>query len=97
MELDRRITQIEAALGKRLIVRGVHTPEPELRGYVEVRPGSVLIEYSEAQPGYFWGYETLERLLDWVEGDGGSAYFYEVEGRLVRVPASSARPEGREG
>jgi len=97
MELDRRITQIEATLGKRLIVRGVHTPEPELRGYVEVRPGSVLIEHSEAQPGYFWGYELLERLLDWVEGGGGAAYFYEVDGRLVRVPAAQARADGREG
>lgn len=97
MEPNRRITAIEAALGKRLIVRAVHTPEPELRGYVEVRPGSVLIEYSEAEPGYFWGYELLERLLTWVEGGGGSTYFYEVGGRLVRVPVGSACSEGREG
>lgn len=97
MEIDRRIAAIEAALGKRLIVRGVHTPEPELRGYVEVRPSSIVIEHSEAQPGYFWGYELLERLLDWVEQGGGSAYFYEVNGRLVRVSATEARADGREG
>ncbi len=73
MEIDRRIERVEMALGKRLIVRRVRTPEPELRGYVEIRPSSVLVEYCEEQPGYFWGYELLERLLQWVEQGGGSA------------------------
>ncbi len=96
MELDRRIAQVERTVGKRLIVRGVRTPEPELRGYVEVRPGSVLIEYCERLPGYFWEYELLETLLEWVEAGGGSAYFYEHRGGLIRVPFDLGEPEGRE-
>ncbi|MGD9494733.1 MAG: hypothetical protein AB7Y46_00355 [Armatimonadota bacterium] len=87
MEIDAHIARIEERLGKRLIVRAVRTPEPELRGYVEVRPHRVLIEYSEEQPGYFWAYELLERLLEWVEAGGGSSYFYDHAGRLLRVPA----------
>lgn len=96
MELERRIGQVEQAVGKRLIVRAVRTPERELRGYVEVRPGSVLIEYCERLPGYFWEYELLETLLDWVETGGSSAYFYEQRGRLIRVPFDLEEPEGRE-
>jgi len=96
VEIERRIADLEAGLGKRLIVREVRTPEPELRGYVEVRATTVLIEYCAALPGYFWGYELLDTLLDWVEGGGRSAYFYEHNGRLIRVPARIVEPEGRE-
>lgn len=96
MEIDRRIEAIEATLGKRLIVREVCTPEPELRGYVEVRATTVLIEYCAALPGYFWGYELLETLLDWVEAGGASSWFYEHNGRLIRVPARIGHPEGRD-
>jgi hypothetical protein len=87
VEIDARIAQVEAALGKRLIVRTVRTPEPEFRAWVQVRPSSVIIEYVEELPGYFWGFELLERLLEWVERGGGSAWFYEQDGRLVSITA----------
>lgn len=86
---------MERAIGKRLIVRSVTTPEPEFRGWVEVRPSTVVIEYVEELPGYFWGFELLERLLEWVEAGGGSAWFYEQDGRLVRVSADRPRTSGR--
>ncbi|MGC9320341.1 MAG: hypothetical protein ACP5KN_20075 [Armatimonadota bacterium] len=91
MDIDARIAQVEATTGKRLIVRPVRTPERDLRGYVQVRARSVLIEYVEELPGFFWGYELLERLLAWVEVGGGSAWFYECNGRLVHVPARGER------
>ena len=47
MEIDARIAQVEAAVGRRLIVRTVRTPEPEFRGWVQVRPSAVIIEYVE--------------------------------------------------
>lgn len=87
MDIDTRIAQVEQTVGRRLIVRSITTPEPEFRGWVEVRPSSVVIEYVEELPGYFWGFELLERLLEWVESGGGSAWFYERDGRLVRIPA----------
>lgn len=70
-------------------MRTVKTPEPEFRAWVEVRPDSVVIDYVEELPGYFWGFELLERLLDWVESGGSSAWFYEQERRLLIVPAAS--------
>ena len=91
MDIDARIAQVEEAVGRRLVVRSVTTPEPEFRGWVEVRPSSVIIEYVEELPGYFWGFELLERLLEYVEAGGGSAWFYEQDGKLVRVPADADR------
>lgn len=97
MEIDRRIADIEAELGRRLIVREVRTPERTLRGRVEVRASTVLIEYCAELQGYFWGYELLEELLDWVESEARSACFYEHNGRLLRIPAIIVEPEGRDG
>jgi len=94
VEIDARIEQVEAAMGRRLIVRTVRTPEPEFRGWVQVRPSAVIIEYVEELPGYFWGFELLERLLEWVESGGGTAWFYEQSGRLIAVPAQSNRSQG---
>jgi hypothetical protein len=91
VDIDARIAQVEEAVGKRLIVRSVATPEPEFRAWVEVRPSAVIIEYVEELPGYFWGFELLERLLEWVESGGGSAWFYEQESRFVRIPAERPR------
>lgn len=91
VDIDSRIAQVEAATGKRLIVRTVRTPEPEFRAWVQVRPSAVVIEYVEELPGYFWGFELLERLLGWVEAGGGTAWFYEQGGRLVRVEDTEER------
>ncbi|MGI5816497.1 MAG: hypothetical protein ACOX9R_00195 [Armatimonadota bacterium] len=93
MDIDARIAQVELTIGKRVLVRSVCTPEPEFRGWVEVRASVVIIEYIEELPGYFWGFELLERLLEWVEAGGGSAWFYEQDRRLLRIPAQSARTE----
>ncbi|MFP4250584.1 MAG: hypothetical protein ACLFU7_13075 [Armatimonadota bacterium] len=89
--MDARIAQVEKAIGKPLIVRSIATPEPEFRAWVEVRSSAVIIEYVEELPGYFWGFELLERLLEWVESGGGSAWFYAQDGRLVRIPAERPR------
>ncbi len=96
MDIDTRIAEAEEATGKRLIVRAITTPEPQFRAWVDVRADSVIIEYAEEQPGYFWGYELLERLLEWVEDGGASAWFYEQGDRLIRIPASRHTPENTE-
>ena len=88
MNLHERVKQLEERLGKRLIVRSVRTPEEGFRGRVEVGPSTVLIEYQEDVPGYFWGYELLEELLDYVEEGRPSAVIYE--GGVQYVPASMA-------
>jgi hypothetical protein len=91
MTLDERVKQVEAHVGKRLIIRSVRTPEEGFRGRVQVGVRSVLIEYREDTPGYFWGYELLEELLDHVEQGRPSAIIYE--GGIQYVPTSLAELE----
>jgi len=61
--LERRRRQVEAALRRSVVVRGVHTPDPAFRGRLRVEPGRVLIEYQVAEHGYFWHVPIIERLL----------------------------------
>ena len=88
MNLEERVRGLEARLGKRIIIRSVRTPEEEFRGRVKIGARAVLIEYQEDTPGYFWGYELLEELLDYVEEGGPSAVIYE--GGIHYVPVSLA-------
>ena len=97
MTIDARIAHVEEVVGKPLIVRAVVTPEPQFRGYVEVRADSIVIEYAEETPGYFWGYELLEELLDWVESGGDSAWFHLHDRRLIRIPVYRETCEDKEG
>ena len=79
MRLDARIHQVQQRVGKPLLIRTVRTDEPDFRARVQVRASAVIIEYVEELPGYFWGYELLEELLDYVEDGGGSATFHADE------------------
>ncbi len=97
MDIDARIAQVEDEVGKPIIVRSVSTPEREFRGYVEVRPDAIIIEYVEELPGYFWGYQLLERLLEWVEAGGDSAWFYAKNRELIRIPVDAGIDEDTEG
>ncbi len=88
MNLEERIRRLEERLAKRLIIRSVRTPEQGFRGRVEIGAHSILIEYREDTPGYFWGYELLEELLEHVEQGRPSAIIYE--GGIQYVPTSLA-------
>ncbi len=77
MRLEERIKQVEAHIGRPLVIRSVHTDDEDFRGRVQVRGSVVVIEYTEELPGYFWGYELLEKLLDYVEQGGATAIFHQ--------------------
>lgn len=77
MRLDARIRQVEERLGRPLVIRTVRVEDPGFRAQVRVLGSAVIIEYVEELPGYFWGYELLEQLLDHLEAGGGSATFRE--------------------
>jgi len=62
IETKRRA--VEAQIGKRIVIRGIRTLDPALRGRVTERQGYVLLEYQVAQPGYFWEVPVVEALLD---------------------------------
>jgi hypothetical protein len=61
--VERRRREVETALGRTVVVRGIQTPDPEFRGRLRVEPGRVVIEYQIAEHGYFWHVPIIERLL----------------------------------
>ena len=61
--LERKRREVETALGRPVVVRGVQTPDSALRGRLRVEPGRVVIEYQVSEHGYFWHVPVIERLL----------------------------------
>ncbi len=61
VEAKRR--QVEAALGRPVIIREVKREDSAFRGRLRVFADRVVIEYQVAQPGYFWEIATIEQLL----------------------------------
>ena len=62
-ELERKRRALARALGRPVHVRGVRTPDAELRGRLRVEPGRVVVEYQVDQAGYFWHIPIIEELL----------------------------------
>jgi len=72
-------------------MRPVCVEDADFRAQVRVRAGAVFIDYVEQLPGYFWGYDLLERLLQYLEDGGGSAVFYERDLAAGRPPEMRRR------
>jgi hypothetical protein len=66
--LEQKRRDLASALGRPVVVRGIRTPDPHLRGRLRVQPRRVLIEYQVAQQGYFWHIPIIEELLDRAAG-----------------------------
>lgn len=62
-ELEEKREALARALGRAVSVRGIRTPDRELRGRLRVEPGRVVIEYQVAEAGYFWHIPIIEELL----------------------------------
>lgn len=65
--VSRRVAELEARLGKRIILRGVRLPDRNLRGRLTERPGHFLLEYRDDLPGWFWAHDIIRELLDCLE------------------------------
>jgi len=65
--LDKRIKKIEKKIGQRIVIKGVREIDPDIKGRVVQKPGYVLLEYNDELPGFFWHFETIEKLLDLIE------------------------------
>jgi hypothetical protein len=63
-KLQRKREEVERALGKRVLVRGIRTPDEGLRGRLRSARGRMLIEYQVAEEGYFWHIPVIEELLN---------------------------------
>lgn len=86
--LEEKRRALAGRLGRPVRLRGIRTPNGELRGRLRVDPRRVSIEYQVAQAGYFWHIPIIEELLD-----RAAAGETEVE---LRAPDGSdcARPGG---
>ena len=62
--LEAKRRYLERALGRPVRVRGIRTPDRELRGRLLVEPDRVLIEYQVSEHGYFWNVPIIEELMN---------------------------------
>jgi hypothetical protein len=90
MGIDERLASLERRLGKRLLLRGVRTPDAAFRGRVAERAHCLVIEYRDDLPGFFWHYEIIEELLDRVER--GERSFTVFEGGVSYAEGAARRP-----
>lgn len=84
--LRERVLTAERATGKRIVLRNVRTADPSFRGRIVRRPGYVVLEYRDDQPGYFWHVPIVEELLRLVELGAGSVTLYEGDRQYVELP-----------
>ena len=61
--LEEKRQALARALGRPVRVKGMTTPERDLRGRLRVRPDRVVIEYQIAEEGFFWHVPIIEELL----------------------------------
>lgn len=86
-----RIARLEKRLGLRVIVRGMRTTDPGLRGRLRRVPGAVVVEWRDETAGYFWHYDILEQLLGHLERGCVSLTLRDGEAPSVDVPAQTLR------
>lgn len=63
-DIESKRRQVESQIGKPIVIRGIRTDDPHLRGRVTPKSGYLLLEYQVSIPGFFWHFETIEQLLD---------------------------------
>jgi hypothetical protein len=88
-ELEAKRGDLERALGRPVHVRGVRTPDLELRGRLRVERDRVVIEYQISEHGYFWHIPIIEELFD--RAAAGHSSFE------LRAPSPGPEAEPQEG
>ncbi len=64
--LESQVREVEQQIGKRIVLRGIKTPDPTFRGCISSRPGYLLLEYRDETAGYFWDCDIMKELLGLV-------------------------------
>jgi len=95
--LEGKRRQVEAALRRTVVVRGIQTPDAAFRGRLRVKPGRVLIEYQIAEHGYFWHIPIIERLLSLALAGETSAELREPSPADEEPVQDPEGPSGSEG
>jgi len=64
--LESQVREVEQATGERIVLRGIKTPDPSVRGRISSRAGYLLLEYRDETAGYFWHHDIIRELLELV-------------------------------
>ena len=73
--------QAEEAMGRRIVVRAIQSPDPTLIGRISERGGYLLVEYRDRTSGYFWDLDALRTVLEAARGGKKNVSIYE-DGRI---------------
>jgi hypothetical protein len=91
--LSRRVQEVEARCGVRIVLRAVHVPEQSFRGRLERRGGRVIIEYRDDTPGFFWHQDIIGELLDRLERGEDNVTLCDDDPETGRFPAGAQEPQ----
>ncbi|MFO7946670.1 MAG: hypothetical protein R6V19_07640 [Armatimonadota bacterium] len=69
MWLEREKAKLEAQIGMPIVVRGIHAPDPALRGRIVHKIDRIVLEYRDDNAGYFWHIDILREMFEML-GDG---------------------------
>ena len=84
--LETEVCEVEQQIGRRLILRGVKTPDRTFRGRISSRPGYLLLEYRDDTAGYFWDYDIIKKLLALVRQGHRDLVLYDRDTLLAQSP-----------
>ena len=73
--------QAEDAMGRRIVLRAIQSPDPTLIARISERGGYLLVEYRDRTSGYFWDLDALRTVLEAARGSKKNVSIYE-DGRI---------------
>ena len=92
--LESQVREVEQATGERIVLRGVKTPDPSVRGRISSRPGYLLLEYRDETAGYFWHHDIIRGLLALVRQGQRDFVLYNWDMILVESPDNATDEAG---
>jgi len=84
--LESQVREVEHATGERIVLRGIKTPDPTVRGRISSRPGYLLLEYRNETAGYFWDCDIIRELLALVRQGHRDFVLYDWDALFARLP-----------
>ena len=84
--LESQVREVEEAIGKPIVLRGIKTPDPSVRGRISSRPGYLLLEYRDETAGYFWHHDIIRELLERLRQGERDVVLYDWDALFARLP-----------
>ena len=92
--LESQVREVEQATGERIVLRGVKTPDPSVRGRISSRPSYLLLEYRDETAGYFWDCDIIRELLELVRQGQHDFTLYNWDMMLAESPDNATDEAG---